>query len=109
MDFMTIPEEQKDKIIRRSIEAQGFLASSLFVELREWIEREQKQAASAIAYNNKTESQKDMTRSEFVEALSGYYVSLNRIPDQLKVWANEQSQMKQYDEQQSTGQQPNQS
>ena len=95
---MKLTEEQKGLIVQRSIEAQHFLNSDLYHELEKWITQEKEFAVAALATNNRTENEKSMTRSEFMESKAQYYLALEVVKSVFKGWAQQQEELKKVEE-----------
>ena len=90
--------DQKTAILTRSKEAQAFLASSLFKDLETWMSQEQTLTAAAMATNTRSESEKSLTRAEFLERKSAYWLVLPTLISVFKGWAEQEKQLQEIEE-----------
>lgn len=95
---MNLSEEEKSKIITRSREAQIFIQSTLYSELEEWVKKQKDLTAASIALDSRTEQQKTLTRAEFVERMSAYWLNLQTIPNIFKQWAQEAKELQAFED-----------
>lgn len=91
---MNLTDEEKAKILVRSREAQIFIKSTLYSELREWVKKQRDLTAAALVLDSRTEDQKNLTRAEFVERMSAYWLNLQTIPNIFKQWSKEAEQLR---------------
>lgn len=73
-------QEEIDAIKQRGIEAEGFKRSELYQRLMEYLEERKAEAVTSILTNSRKESQKSLSRMEFVERQCGYILALNELP-----------------------------
>lgn len=76
---MNISGEAQDLIIRRGDEAEAFMHSSLFIDISEWAKQEESMLGAAIALDRRDDFQKNLTREQFVEQMSGYYRGIKTV------------------------------
>lgn len=95
---MDLTEDQKTAILTRSKEAQSFLASSLYKEWEKWLKQEQDLTAAAMATNSRAKSEESLTRAEFLERKSAYWLVLPTAMAVFKEWASQEAQMKEIEE-----------
>lgn len=90
---MQLSDDDKARIIQRSREAQNFMGSLLYQELSQWVKQEGDMAAQAIIYNKRDETNKEMSRSEFVEYMSAYGRALPLLTGVIKGFAGQEEQL----------------
>ena len=97
-----LTKEQKGIILTRSREARQFVGSSLFQNFENWVKQEQEMTASAIVMNSRNDNQKNMSRQEFVDNLSGYYLALATCIGVFKGWGKQEEELHKMEEHERT-------
>lgn len=95
---MDLNENQKTAILTRSKQAQAFLASSLFKDLETWISQEQALTAASMATNTRAKSEESLTRAEFLERKSAYWLVLPTMISVFKGWAEQEKQLQEFED-----------
>jgi hypothetical protein len=85
--------EQRDKVLRLSREAQSFLQSELYKELKSWAITEQQLTGSAMALDTRNKEEEKLTRAEFVERKSGYYISVGILLGVIQRYATHEKEL----------------
>ena len=94
-----LTEDQKTAILTRSREAQAFLASPLYQELEKWLKQEQDLTAAAMATNIRTKNEENLSRAEFLERKSAYWLALPTVISVFKQFAEQDKILKEIEEQ----------
>ncbi len=90
---MALTQEQKDNILLISRQAQAFKQSELFSEIKKWVATEREIIMNQIATNTRAKEEENMTRSEFIERRSSYYLSLLTLLTIFDGYANQETEL----------------
>lgn len=93
MNTGNLTDDQKSKIIGRSKEAQHFVNSPLYLELKEWIRQEKESIMRDIAFDNRGAGETGLTRDQFVERRSAYWLLLDTPIAVINKWASDEAQL----------------
>ncbi len=95
---MKLTEDQKARILQLSREAQHFQNSDLFHEFEKWIISEKERAVTTLVTNIRETNEESMSRAEFVERRSAYYMSLDVYKSFFKQIAAQESALNSIEE-----------
>jgi nitrogenase subunit NifH len=95
---MKLTAEQRNKILTISREAQAFLGSNLYKELENWVKTEQALTAAAIVTNKREKNEENLTRADFVERKSSYYLSIVTLLEVIKRYSRQEKELLQIEE-----------